>query len=137
MGPTFSGTFLVRNSGKIVPHQIKNRLFGKSTKGIFTVLKYHIFVKNWEYIDILLTRWKIFLSISQKLYFCFDGALFFPNFWPKNVPEKVGTTSVPLFLHFSKNETELRIRFFGFAHIDCVDDIITIIPRLKIYQMLD
>ena len=65
----------------------------------------------------ILTRENLFLSISQKAYFCFDVALFFPYFWPKNVPEKVGPMSVPLFLHFSKNETELRIRFFGFAHI--------------------
>ena len=47
MGPTFSGTFfIVRNMGKIVPHQNKNRVFEKSTKTGFTVLKYHFFVKN-------------------------------------------------------------------------------------------
>ena len=41
MGATFSGKFLVRNMGKIVPHQNKNGVFGKSTKTGFTVLKYH------------------------------------------------------------------------------------------------
>ena len=49
--------FLVRNVEKIVPHQNKNRVFGKSSKTGFSVLKYNFFfVKNWENIDILLTR---------------------------------------------------------------------------------
>ena len=68
------------------------------------------------------------MSISKKAYFCFDAVLFFPCFWRKNVPKKVGPTSVPLFLHFSKNETELRKRFFGFAHINaCIKFLIKFI----------
>ena len=38
-------------------------------------------------------------------------------FLKKNDPKKGGPTNVPLFSHFSKNKTELRIRFFDFAHM--------------------
>ena len=44
----FSVHFLVRNMAKIVPRQNKNRVFGKSTKRVFTVLKVYLCILNFS-----------------------------------------------------------------------------------------
>ena len=60
-----------------------------------------------------LTMHSTFFTKSDFFFF-FNAAQLCQN---KVVPKKVGLTNVFFFLNFGKNETELRIRFFGFAHV--------------------
>ena len=44
----------------------------------------------------------VFVDLKKKHYFYWVAALFFPYFWQKNVPKKVGLKKLPLFLNFEK-----------------------------------
>ena len=61
MGITFSGTFFGQKYGKNSAASKKNRLFGKSTKRVFTVLKVYLYVVNFSQKKIIFYKNVIFL----------------------------------------------------------------------------
>ena len=114
MGPTFSGTFFSQKYGK-------NSAASKQRYGFWEIEKKSFYrVKSISIYSQFFTHFNtvkaVFVNFKKKHHFFWVSALFFPYFWLKCIPEKVGPISVPLILHFSKNETELRKRFFGFTH---------------------
>ena len=62
----------------------------------------------------------VFFGLKTPFFYFVTIFSIFPCFWQKNVPKKVGPTSVCLFLNFEKNKTELWIRFFDFAHTQTI-----------------
>ena len=90
--------FLVRNMGKIVPHQNKNRLFGKSTKTGFPVLKYYFFCeKLTTYRYTFNTVKTLFVDFPKSLFLFWCGTIF-PIFLTKKCTGKIWSHErAPLF----------------------------------------